>query len=274
MIALSFLTSPEDIVFFYYVLARLTGLFVISPLFSRQVIGGGVRIFLAIFLSVMLTMVLYPDYRGQAPLYITEVFPNEKGWLFLSVNLLKEIGIGYILGFCFTLVFEAIMLAGELIDAMTGFATAASIDPMSETAQALLGPLLVVTIAMIALALDIHHSFIRVVVESFLVIPLGEYKMSPEMIPQITYGTGLIFIYALKFAVVSFIILACATIGIGFMVRIVPEYNPLLTGLPMRVLVAYYTIMLSIRHIPPVIQSAFAEAENLSRILMRFIVAS
>lgn len=270
---LGFLSTPEDVVLFYYVLARVTGIFVISPLLSQQGAGGSyVRIFLSIFIAVLLTMTLYPEYRDHPSEYIFAGLSHQKfGWMILSLNLVKELAIGYILGFFFTLIFEAVVLAGELIDAMTGFATAASINPMSGTSSNLLGPLLTISAILIALAMDMHHQFIRIVVESFTVIPLGDYYFPPEIIDSVIAATGLFFSYALKFAAVPFVILACATIGIGFTVRAVPEYNPLLTGLPMRVLVAYFTLMLSISFVPSIMLHAFHEFEVLSGMIMRYI---
>lgn len=266
------LQNPDDILLFYYILARLTGLFVISPLLSQRAIAGTIRVFLSIFTTLLLLMTLYPDYHGpQAKFTLIGISQQDYGWLMLALNSLKEIGIGYLLGFCFTLLFEATMLAGEVIDAMTGFATASSFDPISATSQALLGPLLMLTTALIVLALDLHHEFIRVAADSFHFIPIGNYNMPPQMADDLILGTGLLFVYALKVAAIPFVILACGTIGIGFVIRTVPEYNPLLTGLPMRVLIAYYSVMLALSHLPPVIQQAFFQFETLSRLFMRQI---
>ncbi len=267
---LLFFQDPEDILLFYYILARITGLLVISPLFSQVILGGPVRVFLSIFTAVLLMMALYPEYRGPYAKYSLMGLSNQEyGWMLLTLCTAKEIAVGYLLGFCFTLLFEAALLAGQVIDAMTGFATASSFDPISATSQALLGPLLMLTTAMIALSMDLHHEFIKVAAESFAIIPLGASSMPFETVNELITGTGLFFIYALKIAAIPFVILACGTIGIGFVIRSVPEYNPLLTGLPMRVLIAYYSAMLALSHLPPIIRQAFIAFETLARSLMR-----
>lgn len=260
--------SPEDILLFYYIFARVTGLFVISPLLSQGVVGAYIRVFLSVFISILLMMTSYQDYQGPESRYLLGISHQQFGWLIIVLNSLKELAIGYLLGFCFTLIFEATLLAGEVIDTMTGFSTASSFDPISATAQALLGPLLMMTTAMIILSLDLHHEFIRVATDSFNVIPLGNYSFPPVMVDDLILGTGLLFVYALKVASIPFVILACGTIGIGFVIRTVPEYNPLLTGLPLRVLIAYYSVMLSLRHLPPVIYQAFVEFDLLARMFM------
>lgn len=269
---LSFLDKPENLILFYYVLARVTGIFIVSPLLSNQAATTTVRVFITIFISLLLTITLYPEYSHiSSPYLLSGLSHLEYSWIPFSLNVLKELAIGYLLGFCFALIFEAVLLAGELIDAMTGFATPSTYNPMSGSNTNLLGPILLCAAALMALGMDMHHDFIRIIVESFKVIPLGDYHLPRDMLIHVTNGTGLLFDYAIKMAAIPFVILACATIGIGFTVRVVPEFNPLLLGLPMRVFVAYFTIMLAISYVPPIIRAAFQDFAQMSLVLMHHI---
>lgn len=263
----SYLLFPTDesLLLFYFVFARITGLMVISPIFSQRTVGLSVRFYFSLFVSLILALLLHGKYEGHYPAYALDVLNHpDYGWIFFFLNFIKELAIGYLLGLCFTLVFEAAMIAGEVVDAMTGFATAKIIDPITNAPTPLTAPLFTLTAGIIILSLDLHHAFILTAAKSFSIIPLGEYHMSGSMLSHITYGTAQIFSYALKIAAVPFVILSCGTIGIGFVTRVVHEYNPLLTGLPMRILIALYTLVIGIGHVAPTIKQAFAAFENLA----------
>lgn len=253
-----FFPTDESLLLFYYVFARMTGLMVISPIFSQRTVRLTVRFYFSLFISLILAMVLHGRYNGDFPPYINDVLNSEQfGALLFFMNFIKEICIGYLIGICFTLVYEAALIAGEVIDAMTGFATAKIIDPITNAPKPLTAPLFTLTTGIIILSLDLHHVFILTAVESFSLIPLGDYNMSNTMLSHLVNGTSQMFTFALKVAAVPFVILSCGTIGIGFVTRVVHEYNPLLTGLPMRVLIALYTLMIGVGHVAPTIKQAF-----------------
>lgn len=266
---LSALIHSDDVIFFYSILARLVGLFLLSPLFSRSLFPIGVRILLTVFLSVIFFMVLYPGYRNGDSLYNSMVLPQDKGWFYLILNMLKELVVGYILGFCFSLIIETILLAGELIDSMVGITASSSLDSISQNAQAFLSPLLIVAIALIALSMDLHHFLIKVIHDSFFDIPLGDYHFSTRFMPQIVTGSGFIFLYALKFVLVAFVLLTFISFTMGFIMRILPEFNPLFNFVPLRIFFSYVALILTLGTITPILHHSLVEVENLSKVLIQ-----
>lgn len=264
--------SSQDVILFTFILCRVTGMFVISPLLTARNIGGMIRMFLSMFISLLVLMTLYKYYHGAHPLFATRsMIDNEGSWMFLTLIAVKELGIGYLLGFCFTLIFEATLLAGSLIDAMTGFATAESYDPLSNPGHTFLSPIFSLMALLIALSLDLHHQFIQVLSESFLAIPFGDYNMPVDALNTLVAGTGELFDFGLQLATIPFLCLGLGIIGVGFVARIVPEFNPLLMGLPMRILIALWAMTLAASHIPPIIKDGFIAFNALSRSLVNLI---
>lgn len=271
--SLDFAPTAEDFVLFTFILCRISGMLVIAPLLTAKNLGVYVRMFLSIFLSLLVLMALYKYYRGPHPFFQSRSLGALQGsWIFLLLTTLKELAVGYLLGFCFTLIFEATLLAGTIIDAMTGFATAESYDPISAIGHSYFTPILGFFVLLLALALDLHHQFIKVLSDSFIAIPFGDYNMPNEAMTQVlTSGTSRIFTYGLKIATVPFISLSLGIIGVGFVARIVPEFNPLLMGLPMRVLIALWAMMMAASHIPPIIKDGFLVFQDFSRYLIQLI---
>lgn len=266
---LSFITE-SNVAYVFYILMRITGLFVISPLFSNKAIATYIRLFLAIFTTIIIAIVLYPQYHGIEAVYTLPAihYAEGKDFIYIMLMSIKELAVGYIIGFCFNIIFESMLMTGELIDSMIGFSAAQFLDPFSNTFQSMLGQLLVLTGAIVMLIFDLHHLFIRIVTESFSFIPLGDFHMNEGVIDHLTLGMGILFLYAVKIGAISIVILACGLVGIAFTIRVVPEMNILLTGLPMRVMIGFYTIMLGINHIVPIFQEGFMALSNLIQSLI------
>ncbi len=211
-------------------------------------------------------MTLYPQYHGPDAQYSLAVAGLSKNSDFFEIVLIcaKEIAVGYIIGFCFNVVFEAMMMTGELVDNMIGFSTAHFLDPFSFEFHSLFGYLFIIAGSVLMLVVDFHHTFIRLVAESFWLIPIGEFRLSPEVIYDLANGTSWIFIYAVKFGAIAIIILSTQIIGIAFTVRVVPEMNLLLTGLPMRILFAFLVMLLSMGRVQPIYKESFQAVSNLA----------
>ena len=79
------------------------------------------------------------------------------------------------------------------------------------------------------------------------------------------------FSYAMRFAAIPFIVLTLVTIGLGFMARVMPEMNIFMVGFPLKILIGYYTLILSIGYFPLILRRAFAEHANLTRLLLNHI---
>jgi flagellar biosynthesis protein FliR len=80
---------------------------------------------------------------------------------------------------------------------------------------------------------------------------------------------SLVFIYTLKIATLPLIVLACGIWGVACTVRVVPEMNLLATGLPMRILLAYGMLILSLSSMLAIFQEGFQEIIQLVNITLR-----
>jgi flagellar biosynthesis protein FliR len=211
-------------------------------------------------------MVLYPSYHGSALKFpLTELeMVQPTSFLQLILTSFKELAVGYIIGFCFNVVFEAMIMAGELIDSVIGFSTAQFLDPFSYTFNTLLGQLLVISGVLLMLIVDFHHIFIRILADSFTVIPIGMFNLTHPLFEDITTGTSWIFVYAVKYAAIPLVVLAYGVVGIGYTIRVVPEMNLLLTGLPLRVLIGLLMMILATGRVIPIFEESFLAITRLA----------
>lgn len=247
----------------FYILMRVMGVLVISPLLSNKAITGTVRFYLGLFTTLVLMIGLYPTYEPQDLVSNGLDIFHSPHYLAVFITSIKELIIGYIIGFCFNVIFESMLMAGELIDSMIGFSVAQFVDPFSNTFHSLLGQLMVYIGALFMLLLDYHHVFIRIVADSFTLIPIGHYYMPEDILYKLILDTSWIYSYAIKYGAIPIVILAINLVGIACTVRVVPEMNLLLTGLPLRIMFGIWSIMIAISRIIPIFKEMFSEITTL-----------
>lgn len=262
--------TAEQFIFGFYIFMRMLGLVLVAPLFSSRIISSSIRLYLTVFITVVIVMTLYPQYFGPQAIYHVEEFDalNQRLLFNIILNGLIELGIGYLIGFCFNVVFESMIMAGELIDSMIGFSAAQFIDPFAFGFQSLLGQLLIIAGVIFMLVVDFHHIFIRLIVNSLSMIPVGNYVYNPAVNQDIITGTSWIFLFAVKFCAIPLIILSCMLVGIAFTVRVIPEMNLLLTGLPMRILMGLFAVALTVGRLPPLFEESFSAVTRLAETII------
>jgi len=273
--SLPFMNSSGDIIFFFYLLARVGGLFLVAPLLSNKAMTTTLRIFLTVMTTALLAMVLYPEYRGPTPTFILGELTDESSasMLLLTLTLVKELSIGFLIGFAFIIIYEATLLAGQVIGVMMGFSITEILDPVSNVSQGLLGQMFSLGATLVIISLDLHHQFLRVLSESFTVLPLGQYHLPYEMLQTVTHGTGRLFQYGFKIAAIPFTVIGLVTVALGFMAKVMPEMNIFMVAFPLRIFVGYYALLISMSFFPQVLRQAFVEFNNLAVLFVKHLAS-
>src|SRR4051794_10251405 len=106
------------------ILSRLTGLFVLSPLFS----GKGISILVRFSLSLACSLALTPFLMG------TLSYSQEKP-LYFALDLLKEGMLGFVIGWIFALLFESAAFAGQFLGVLMGLSATEILEPNSNTSS-------------------------------------------------------------------------------------------------------------------------------------------
>lgn len=270
---LPYIHSYEDLIFILHILARVIGLFLISPILSNNSMPSTVKPFLVFMTTLLLSFGLYDSYRGPDALVHLQDFLNYKQGIQLSiaVGFIKELTIGYLIGFSFIILFEALILAGQTAGFMIGFSMARVFDPVSGTQQTILSQVFIMMTSLIILCTDLHHVFFKLLQQSFLVVPLSSFKLPPEFFLDIGDATSRIFTYGIKFAAIPFTILLLVLVSMGFLAKVMPELNIFMLGFALKFLVGYYSLVLAIGFFPGLINQAFQECFNLAEVIIHYL---
>ena len=219
-------------VLFLMLLARISSLIIIAPVFGHQSIPAVVKIALALFLS----FVLYPLAVQKAPSMDLQL-------LSLVFVALKEVVVGLLLGFATGLIFEGVRVAGELMGFDLGFSMATVFDPETSQNNPILSEFLVMVMTLVFLLINGHHFVLQGLQVSYEVVPVGGFSMSAVLSQKLIALTGGIFIVGIQLAAPVMVTSFLVNIAMGILARVAPQINVFIVSLPVKIFVGFVVLM-------------------------------
>lgn len=219
---------------FFLVLVRMTGLFILAPMFAHASIPAQVKAWFAF----AVTLVVYPMV-SQTPMSAPgEV--AEFAWV-----IARELFVGLVLGYVALLVFAAAQYAGELIDTQIGFGMANLVDPSFGAQVTVVGQFHFLAATMVYLAVNGHHFLMGALVRSYDVVPMGQAGLSPDLFDLIVLRFGELFKIAVRMALPAVVCLLITEMSLGIVARAVPQMNVLMVGFPLKICVGLAVLVLA-----------------------------
>jgi flagellar biosynthetic protein FliR len=170
--------------------------------------------------------------------------------------VLAEMFIGALMGLAVQIVLAALALAGRLLDVQIGFAIGSVFDPVTGASANVLGTiagLLGVTLFVVS---DAHLQLARLIAESIDVFPLGQLPPLNDPL-QPLLAAGSMFALGLAFAAPLAAALLLTDLAIGVASRNMPQINVLILAMPLKIIVGYFVLAISVRGWSPLISQGF-----------------
>ncbi|MCK8816515.1 flagellar type III secretion system protein FliR [Natroniella sulfidigena] len=211
---------------FSLMLARIIGFFVVAPIFGSEVLPRRLRIGFA----VLIIFVLFPTLSWEG----IEV-PEQL--LLAAYQLVVELFIGLVVGFLLQLTFITVQLAGIFIDRKMGFMMASVMDPLHGIQAPLIGQFKNVLATLLFLAVNAHHYQLRLLSDSFKLVPVTNFQSTPQFLRAVLRIIGDLFPLAFQIALPIMAIVFIVDLAFGLVARTVPQMNVFMLGLPTKVFV-------------------------------------
>ncbi|SFP96888.1 flagellar biosynthetic protein FliR [Desemzia incerta] len=151
---------------------------------------------------------------------------------------LKEVLVGFAIGYICQLFFSAVEMAGKLIDFQVGFSMSEVYDPSLGISVSNYGKIFYWISMCIFFFTDLHHAVIKTLVKSFSYLPLDSTDLGSFGTEGIVTLFGMIFELALNLALPLMLTSLIAEVVLGLISRTVPQINVLILGMPLKVLVS------------------------------------
>lgn len=252
MFNLDILFSTTNIILFMAIFTRLSGLLTSAPLFSTYPIPTQVKI----WLSATIAFILFPIIQANTSFVVPTSVPA------LTLILLKEFLIGFLIGFCANILFVGIELGVNTFTIQMGLSADQALNPTSGGRSPVLTQAFTYLASMTFLALGAHQWLFSALYNSFKSMPVG-YTMtiSGSFIEQIIIITGQIFSLGLSIALPIFGVLFITDILLGFTSKMMPQMNIFMVSLPLKI---YLGLLLSLMFMRPL-------AEYMAVIIEQFL---
>lgn len=230
-------------------LVRLLGLFASAPLWSNR--GIPVRVRLAAGLAM--AMAVLPALPPMPPI------PTDS-WQAIAV-LAHQFIIGAAIGFMMRLFFAAVDLAGEMIGLQMGLSFAVFFSPTTGGQSSVIAEFLGLVTLLVFLALDGHLMMVKILVQTFEWLPVGEATSSQGWLVIVRHAS-VMFAAGVMMALPMVATLLIANIGLGILTRAAPQLNLFAVGFPVTLTVGFLILLLSMSLLAPVLQRLFEHGFN------------
>ena len=214
---------------------RVAGVLMVAPVFGARLVPVRIRLAMA----VTVTLALSP---------LVPVTPEFTLSLLSGITVIQEVIIGVAMGFCLQMIFDALIMAGQTIAMSMGLGLATMIDPQRGISVPVISQFFVILGMLIFLALGGHLATIRLIADSFSILPVGRPLSTEGMFMVANWGSQM-FAGALRIALPAATALLIANIAFGVMSRAAPSLNLFAVGLPAGLLIGFVLLLLNLEHL-------------------------
>lgn len=242
---------------FLLVFVRMTGLFVIAPIFGRRNIPA----YLKIGFSFILALILINTIQIPQPDYFNSIYQY-------AYLIIREFVVGLTLGYISYMAFTAVYIGGQIIDMQIGFSMVNVLDPMSNIQVPVTASFYYLITMLAFLSVNGHHVLVKALFDSYSNIPVGAAVFSSDLMNDIIRIFGGTFVVGLKIAAPITAAILLADVAMGVISRTIPQMNVFVVGMPLKIALGLIIMMLTFPVLISFLGSLF---DNVNSEMLRII---
>lgn len=233
---------------FILVLARVTPLFLLAPIFSSTAIPPVVKGMIAVGISVGLTPIaMHGQHIPSDPLQIAGL-------------VLEGLLVGTSFAFALAVLMAAVESAGSFIDVVSGFSYGELINPISGQTGAVMNRFYTLFGTMIFLVIGGDAWTLRGLGRTFELVPLTQAPRLGSIVGGAEHAFSTIFTSALEIGAPVLAALLITDVAFGVVSRVVPQMNIFAVGFPTKVAVAMLVVAASLPFVAGWISGQLSES--------------
>jgi flagellar biosynthetic protein FliR len=221
---------------------RISGLVMVAPVFGARLVPLRVRL----ALSLALTMAIAP---GLPPTAVSSSL------VLNGLLIAHELLVGVVIG-------------GQTIAMSMGLGFAMMVDPQRGVSVPVVSQFFVIVGILVFLALGGHLALIRLLADSFEVLPVGRFLDASSLWTVLGWGTQL-FAGAVRIALPAVAGLLVVNIAFGVMSRAAPTLNLFAVGFPVTLLLGFLILLLNIGSFPALFAELLENAFEAAAAMLR-----
>jgi flagellar biosynthetic protein FliR len=220
-------------------LVRVASMVSLLPILGSVSVPARIRVLLA----AALTICIFPTLPR------TGIHLPDSVFGFAALGM-REMALGLVAGWAFSLVFQVTELAGSVIDMQAGYSMVELFDPTTGESTHLFGQFLGIAATVAFLAGGGHAQLVASLADSFRVVPLGQVHMDVARIAPLAMAlTSQAILLVFQMAGPILMALLMVTLVMAVISRIMPQANAWILALPLQIATACAVTAISLPHI-------------------------
>lgn len=219
------INDTAQLTLFSLILMRMSGFIFLNPILGRKNIPAIVKSGIVF----ILTLAVYSFSAGEA---FDIESPVEYGFL-----LLKEFGVGYVLGFVTELFLFIISFAGYVDDFQMGLSMATVYDPQSNAQMPITGSLIQAYFMLMFFAVDGHLALMKILIKSSDIVPYGGVLITQNLSQRVLDIFLDCVVMGIKFAMPILAAEFLVEIGVGILNKVVPQISIFVVNIQLKLIV-------------------------------------
>lgn len=223
--------DPTTAVSFLLIMTRLATVLVVAPPFNGSMMPNRVRVAIAASVS----LVVAPTQPVDISLDV----------LSLIVAIGYQVVVGALFGYLIQLMLSVPMIAGSMIDALSGLSASSLFDPMSNgsaTPAARMNQMLTI---IVLVGIEGHLLIVRGVIRSYEAAPLSGFNVG-AIGPTMVEASGQLLLAAVEIALPVLVALLMTEAVLALSARAAPRLNVMIVGFAVKSIVFMLVFALSL----------------------------
>jgi flagellar biosynthesis protein FliR len=226
--------AGRELVAFVLVIGRIGPLFVLAPVLSAPFLPRRAKFVGAAAFALALTPIAA---AGQT--VPTDPFA-------FAMTLGKEIIVGLAFALAIAIATAAVQAGSSLVDTTVGFSFGAVIDPLTGNNSAVLGQVYGIFATMVFLLSGGVRLTILGLARSYSLVPLGRVPSIGSLAALALHGLEQVPIIGFELCAPVLLSVTVTDATFGLLARAVPQMNVLVVALPLKVLLAFAVVAVSL----------------------------
>ncbi len=224
-----------EFTYFLLVFARMSGCVFFNQIFGR----GSIPAIVKISFSLMLAITVYGIIPPTDDIIISSV-------LEYSLIILREVFIGYIIGYVISMFFSIVVIGGEIIDLQIGMSMSKIYDPSSNVSMGISGSLLNAFIILLFFSARGHLSLIQIFITSCKLIGIGSFNIPQNLFYNMVEMFSQILIFSIKLALPILAVEIITEAGVGILMKAIPQIQVFSVNIQLKLFVGLFLMMILI----------------------------
>jgi flagellar biosynthetic protein FliR len=215
-------------------------------------------------MAFVMALLIFPIIRQTLPELPTDSIS-------LVILIIRETLIGVTLGILSQSIFAAVEFCGQLVGIQIGFSMVSLFDPTMGGQISVIAVFQSMLATLLFMTLGVHHFFIRAIVESYQLLPLGGWHMSGPLLQFMTSVMTGMFVLAMKLAAPVMVAILATTVVLAIMSRIFPQMNVFIISMPLNIGIGFLIIGTSLTIFLHTIETSFGNLTHQLKALFKVL---